>query len=403
MGGGGIDDLRVRVQDERERDGRPLTGKIRPRVLVVDDEEPMRVAIRRILREECEVTVADCGVRALAELDARTYDAVVSDVHMPDGGGLDLLRSIRRIDLDIPVILVSGAPDVKTAAEAVEYGAFRYLMKPVENALMIDVVRRAVRGHRFARLRREALAAAAGAQAGAGDRAGLEVRFEQAVAAMWLAFQPIIRANGAPFGVEALVRSDEETMADPNSLLDAATRLGRLWQVGRGVRSLAAAAVASRSDVGCVFVNLHPEDLGDDDLVAAAAPLSVIAPRVVLEITERASLTTSPALHARLARLRELGFRVAVDDIGAGYSGLASFTELTPEIVKIDMSLVRGIADNPRKQRTVEALCNLCHEVDCLVVAEGIETEAERACVVELGCDLLQGFLLSEPKRGLAR
>ena len=100
---------------------------------------------------------------------------------------------------------------------------------------------------------------------------------------------------------------------------------------------------------------------------------------MVLEVTERESLDNSPALVARLERLRELGFRIAVDDIGAGYSGLTSFTDLMPEIVKIDMSLVRSIHTSTVKQRTVGALCRLCHEMGTLVVGEGVETTDEQA------------------------
>ena len=121
----------------------------------------------------------------------------------------------------------------------------------------------------------------------------------------------------------------------------------------------------------------------------------------MLEVTERASLTSSLQLVERVARLRALGFRLAVDDIGAGYSGLTTFAELTPEIVKIDMSLVRGIDTHSLKQRTIRALCQLCHDAGVLVVGEGVETERERDVLVELGCDLLQGYLLGRPARAL--
>ena len=122
---------------------------------------------------------------------------------------------------------------------------------------------------------------------------------------------------------------------------------------------------------------------------------------MILEVTERASLELTPELRSRLARLRKLGFRIAVDDIGAGYSGLTSFTELMPEVVKIDMSLVRNVHLSAVKRRTIGALCKLCHEVGCLVVGEGVETIEERDCLGTLGCDLLQGYLLGRPVREL--
>jgi len=126
-----------------------------------------------------------------------------------------------------------------------------------------------------------------------------------------------------------------------------------------------------------------------------------IANRVILEVTERAALSPSQLLAERVARLRELGYRLAVDDIGAGYSGLTSFAELVPEVVKIDMSLVRGVHLSTLRQRTIAAICRLCRESGTLVVCEGVGSLEERDCVVSLGCDLLQGFLFGKPTREL--
>jgi len=217
-----------------------------------------------------------------------------------------------------------------------------------------------------------------------------------------MAFQPIYDARtNALYGVEALMRSREPSIPHPGALLDTASALGRLPLLGRRVRHLAASALASRPDIPALFVNLHPDDLADIDLISADAALSQIAPRVILEVTERESLVSSTALTDRLARLRELGFRLAVDDIGAGYSGLTSFADLTPEIVKIDMSLVRAVHTSTLKQHTIRALCSLCHEVGTLVVGEGVETTDERDCLIALGCDLLQGYLLGRPSPDL--
>jgi PAS domain S-box-containing protein len=390
-----------------DRDPMAASGSersLRRRVIVVDDDDHLRRSVARLLRKaEFDVTDVDSGTKAIAALDAATFDVVVSDVQMPDGGGLELLRAIRRIDLDVPVILITGEPSVTAAASAIEYGAFRYLTKPLDTDRFVKTVQHAARAHALARLRREAFNVS-GAHAGVADRAGLEVRFEQAVEGMWMAYQPIVHAStGVLFGVEALMRSSEPSIPHPLALLDAAANLGRLATLGRRVRALAATAFAPRGDDATLFINLHPDDLEDLDLVEATAPLSVIAPRVVLEVTERASLASSPTLTGRLARLRELGFRLAVDDIGAGYSGLASFTELTPELVKIDMSIVRDVHKSALKQRTIRSLCQLCHEVGTLVVGEGVETWDERDTLVQLGCDLLQGHLMGRPSRELPR
>ncbi len=376
---------------------------LQSRVLIADDDPTLRRMLTRLLKRAAfDVVDVVSGREALVELGAKRFDVVLSDIHMPGGDGLELLRSVRRIDLDIPVILMSGKPDVKTAAAALEFGAFRYLTKPLESETVEKIVRQAARAHALARVRREAVALGGSGHVGAADRAGLEVRFEQALDKLWMAYQPIVDArSGALFGVEALMRSHEPSIPSPMALLDAATQLARLPALGRRTRNVAGAAIAARGDIPSLFMNLHPDDIFDVDLIDDHAALTQIASRVILEVTERESLVTSPELAVRLQRLRALGFRIAVDDIGAGYSGLTSFTDLTPEIVKIDMSLVRSIHTSTVKQRTVRALCSLCHDMGTLVVGEGVETTEERECLLALGCDLLQGYLIARPSSEL--
>jgi EAL domain-containing protein (putative c-di-GMP-specific phosphodiesterase class I) len=92
-----------------------------------------------------------------------------------------------------------------------------------------------------------------------------------------------------------------------------------------------------------------------------------------------------------------MGYRIAVDDLGAGYAGLTSFTLLEPDVVKLDMDLVRGIDTHRTKRSIVSSMVTLCHEMKSVVVAEGVETSEERDTLVDLGCDLIQGYLLAKP------
>src|SRR5262249_28665716 len=150
-----------------------------------------------------------------------------------------------------------------------------------------------------------------------------------------------------------------------------------------------------------LFINLHARDLNDEHLYSPTSPLSNIAGRVVLELTERASLKEVSDLSAKMTRLRKLGFRVAVDDLGAGYAGLSSFTQLEPEFVKLDMSLVRGVDESERKRRVIRAMNSLCEtDLAIRVVTEGVETPAERDVLAQEGCVLLQGYLFAKPAQG---
>jgi len=130
-----------------------------------------------------------------------------------------------------------------------------------------------------------------------------------------------------------------------------------------------------------------------------ASPLAAIAPRVVLEITERASLDGVREAKARIHALRELGFRIAIDDLGAGYAGLTSFAMLEPEFVKLDLSLVRDVHASAVKQKLVGSMTALCKDMGIAVIAEGIESAHERDCLLGLGCELLQGYLIARPGR----
>jgi EAL domain-containing protein (putative c-di-GMP-specific phosphodiesterase class I) len=307
---------------------------------------------------------------------------------------------VREHDLDVPVILMTGEPGLDSAVRALEYGAFRYLVKPVDPQDLADTALTAVRLHQMARLKREALELSGDESKALGDRASLEARFESACKNLWMAYQPIVSwGKKNVHGFEALLRSGEPTLANPGEFLDVAERLERLHDLGRIIRGRVAAS-ASRAPEGVeLFVNLHAFDLNDEELFDPASGLAKIADRVVLEITERASLDAVKNPSAKIAKLRKLGYRIAVDDLGAGYAGLTSFTQLEPDIAKLDMSLVRGIDGHAKKQSIVRSMARLCAELGIAVVAEGVETPGERDALVALGCDLLQGYLFARPEK----
>lgn len=369
-----------------------------PRVLVADDEEMVRTLLGKVLRRQgYDVTLVADGDAAVAALDEGEYDVVVSDIQMPSYDGITLLNEIRRSNLDLPVILVTGEPTADTAIRALRHGALNYLSKPVSAKELVQEVSRAVRLYKIARLRRES-EAELGLQPSIPDRAGLEVTFDRALEALYLLYQPVLCVSTRRvFGYEVLVRSSEEGMPTPGALLDAAERLGRLPDLGRRIRDLSVRPLADAPPDAALLVNLHTKDLLDEALYDPGSPLAAHADRVILEITERAQLDDVGDPRPRVARLRELGFRIAIDDIGAGYSGLTSFATLAPDLLKIDMSLVRNVHKSRLKQKLISSLVSLCRDLQTPLVAEGVETVAEHDALVELGCDLVQGFLYARP------
>lgn len=381
-----------------------LTGPsgARPgRVLLVEDDDAVRRAFQLVLaRHGHDVVTAGDAEEAFAAVDRNAFDVIVSDIRLPGMSGVDLLRAVRQHDLDVPVILMTGWPQVDTATQAVELGAMQYLRKPVRPAELSEVVQRAVRLHAIARAKREALAVLGESEAKAGDRAGLMTVFERTLEGMRLVFQPIVHAaSHEVFAYEALLRGGEPTMRKPEDVLETAERLGRLPELGQRTRELASASLPKLPEDSPLFINLRARDLLHHGLSSAAAPLSRVAHRVVLEITEREAVEDIEDLRGRVARLREMGYRLALDDLGAGYAGLNSFALLEPEFVKLDRTLIQDCHDSEIKQRVVGSMAQVCREMRVEVIAEGVEREEEAATAERLGCDYLQGYLFGRPAR----
>lgn len=232
--------------------------------------------------------------------------------------------------------------------------------------------------------------------------APLAVAFDRALGRAFVAFQPIVSfRDRTVFGWEALVRTRDPGYSSANEIVQAAESLGQLRALGRIVRAAAGEAAARAPGGVSLFVNLHAKDLLDPELFAGSSPLSRVAPRVVLELTERAATSGVPDFGGRLAALRRMGFRIAVDDLGAGYSSLGLLANVRPDLVKLDRELVHDLDRHAPRRRIVRHLLALLEDLGTIAVAEGVETAEERDALLALGSPLLQGFLFGVPAEGL--
>jgi EAL domain-containing protein (putative c-di-GMP-specific phosphodiesterase class I) len=373
-----------------------------PRILLIDDDTDVLRAYARALRS-CgyHVDVATTAQDGLDNLGRAGYDAVFSDIVMPGLSGLDLLGAVRGYDPDVPVVLMTGNPRLETAIRAIEHGVARYLVKPISIQELGDTAAWAIRMNTLARSKRQALALTTTPGHRIGDRDTLAVRFSQALERLTVVFQPIVAWPArSVYGYEALLRVRDSAFPTPPDFIAAAERLGRLREVGAAVRQAVARAASEAPAQAALFVNLHPMDLLDESLYRPDAPLARLSNRVVFELTERATLEQIDDLAQRRAQLRELGYHIAVDDLGAGYAGLSSLVSLEPELVKIDMSLIRGVDLDPARQSVVRRIAELVRDLGMDVIAEGVETQAERDMLTRLGCSLLQGYWFARPGPG---
>ena len=354
------------------------------RVLVVDDDELfLRVCDNVLRRAGLTVQTFQSPTRALEHLAHERYDTIVSDFCMPDLSGLEFLQAARVIDTKVPFVLMTGAPSIESAITAIDHGVHKYLRKPFDMPGFVSMVTDAVQGRK-----------------GSNDLANLHVRLDSALEGMWMAYQPIVEfSKRKPLAYEALLRTTAAEVKGPGDVLDLAEKTGRLFDLGRAVRRAVALDLPTLAADTDVFVNLHPDDLEDPELYQLGSPLTAFAPRVVLEITERASVAHDEDLLTHIEALRALGYRVAVDDLGAGYSGLTLLARVQPEFVKLDGSLVRDIDSSAVNQMVVAAVVGLSARMGLRVIAEAIETAQEFAMLRVLGVDLLQGYFFARPSR----
>ncbi|MEO8359062.1 MAG: EAL domain-containing protein [Vicinamibacteria bacterium] len=219
-------------------------------------------------------------------------------------------------------------------------------------------------------------------------------------------FQPIVSfaKPTEPFAYEALLRGLEPdgSLISPTAIFQAARDANVIFQVDRSARLACIAAVVAKHVETNVFVNFTPNSVYDPSFclrttVSAVASAGLDPSRFVFEVTESDQVEDVDHLLGILSFYRRNGFRVALDDLGAGYSSLNLLARLRPDFVKLDMQLIRGIDLDPYKAVVVEKLLELARDVGATSVVEGVETEGEWRWARDHGADLAQGFLCARP------
>ncbi|WP_027181366.1 GGDEF domain-containing protein [Oleidesulfovibrio alaskensis] len=220
-------------------------------------------------------------------------------------------------------------------------------------------------------------------------------------------YQPIINlSTGETAAWEALTRGPEGTVFEsPLILFDMAEELGQLFAIERLCRESAVRGAGTLGPEQLLFLNVHPRTLTDPAFstgntrnMLEAAGLS--PQNVVLEITERHSIRNFTLFYKTLAHYRGQGYKIAIDDAGTGYSGLSSIAEITPDFIKVDMSLIRGINRDPVRRALMETMISLADKIGSRVIAEGIETREEAMTLAETGAHFGQGFYFGRPCAG---
>lgn len=213
-----------------------------------------------------------------------------------------------------------------------------------------------------------------------------------------MVFQPIASTqHHRVVGYEALVRSQEPTVSGPQALFSLARRLRQHTNLTSKIYAEVARMIPHLPTDALAFINVEPADIVELATQGGSSPLAMFADRIVLEVTERERISAVPSLVAATHALRQQGYKLAIDDLGEGYAGLCSITQLHPNYVKLDRSLVSGIDSNPVQRRVVMAVTSLCADLGMQTIAEGVETEAELNILPQIGADLMQGYFIGRP------
>jgi EAL domain-containing protein (putative c-di-GMP-specific phosphodiesterase class I)/ActR/RegA family two-component response regulator len=367
-------------------------------VLLVDDDLMVTESLALGLEREGR-TVITCNDLESAQLIVERMQPshVVSDVRLtgPFGyEGLDFIRYAKRFVPETRVILMTGDAPEALQLEAAERGAVAFLRKPFEVSALDSML--------------DLMACSPGTSAASSDtiiRMPLLEDIMNSDRALRPFFQPIVRlaAGYEHVGYEALARCRiNPLLRNPEVLFQYAARKEMITELELACCTASIRAGARMTDWALLFLNIHPSVLarGDllRDLLAAECTAANVPPqRLVLEITEQGTLTSSRSLFSTIHGLRELGARFAFDDVGVAYSHLPFLDVVQPSFLKISQHFGARFELDETKRKIVSNIVSLAKDFACEVIIEGIEDPSTAQAATDLGIKYAQGFYFHRP------
>ncbi len=375
-------------------------------VLIVDDN-PSNVALLQALLDEQGL------FRIYTETDARQVprqlarndpDLVLLDLHMPNVDGHEVLTQIKLYAAGsfLPVLVLTADTTSAARDRALSQGAQDFLTKPIDGAETTLRIANLLRTRQlFTTLRQARLASPPGGDTADGGVPQTRERILSVLRARAVTpvYQPVIDIRSMmAVGYEGLTRFPSTDHGAPDRWF------GDAFEVGLGVELEWLAA-------GKLLNFLQPPAAGEPEpfLAVNMSPASVLHllthqlcdpalyPRIVVELTEHVPVEDYAAVHASLAPMREGGSRLAADDLGSGYAGFRHLIRLQPDIIKLDISLVRGIHRSKGQRALASALVAFAGDVGARVIAEGVEERGELEVLQDIGVPWAQGYFLGKP------
>ena len=387
----------------------PNGGQLtRIRVLIADDDEMNRETLAEVIERSDALELvgvardADEAIRIASQVHP---DVALLDVRMPGGGGPRAAREIRMRSTETRIVALSAFVEGRSIDDMLANGAISYLTKDASFDDIVDAIVHSIDGKDSlsstvtrhvvtelgARLEREHEQAL--------DRRAKERRIRRVLdgrQGFTMVYQPIVSLkSGVIVGVEALARFACAPQRTPDRWFAEATEIGLGKELQLKAVSRALEALDDLPEDMYVSVNVDPTTASSPELAEIIARWP--AERVVIELTEHAPAGDYPSLREALDAFGRSGVRIAVDDAGAGFASLRHILELSPHIIKLDISIVRRIDSEPHQRALASALVAFAREIGTDLIAEGVETAGEAFTLDLLGIALIQGYFIARP------
>ncbi len=379
----------------------------RIRVLIAEDDPVVRATLAELVGEEDDMDVvgtAGDAEEAIEGAERGLPDVVLCDVRMPRGGGERAVDEIRSRVPRARVLALSAHDDSSTVMGMLQAGAIGFLVKGSPAEDIVDAVRRAARGESSlsSGVTGEVIRELVGqrelrehASRMHRRRAGL-VRGLIEGGDVSMVFQPIVDLRSlAMVGAEALARFGGTPPRPPNLWFEEAALVGMRVELELATARAALLGRTRLPEGVWLAVNISPATAVSGAFPALLAEVALEG--VVFEISEHARVSDYDGLKGVLAGVRSRGARLAIDDAGAGFASLQHILRLSPDFIKLDMALVRGVDSDPARRALASALTSFGNEIGAVLIAEGIETAGELDTLRGLGIRFGQGYYLGRP------
>ena len=219
-----------------------------------------------------------------------------------------------------------------------------------------------------------------------------------------IVFQPIVSLrDGSVLGYEALSRGPLDTaLQNPDALFGVAMECGKLWDLELLCRTKALESACLYGGDIKLFLNVNPYVIHDEKFKSGFTKeylknFDFNPENIFFEITEKSALEDSDGFKKTIEHYKRQNYKIAIDDAGAGYSGLNMITDVHPHYIKLDMNLIRDIDKDGYKRVLVKSLYEFCRYANVSLIAEGIETENEMEALIDIGVHYGQGFFIQRP------